>query len=385
MIANKHWTVIHAPIIRLCRHGEYVVREKGCGRLLPVRNSYGFVDPGYLNAQKKGTDVMEFKGMLAMVLVVGGLLAFVAAPASAGILFVDPMFGVDITTDIQYGTNVNGFGGDVALYLDLYRPTGPGLPSQSPAIVMMHGGYYETGDKVHEARMATEFAKRGYVAVSINYRMIGDLPPRPGAPLVPDPDRVPDWVSRRLDSWGITFEQYMDTIAAATEDQATAVQWLVDNAATYDIDPGMIAAGGYSAGAVSSLLLGAGAVDGVSADIGAVFSRAGAIFGLETALDPNDPGVFILHGTLDTTIPYTEVAYLKDGFAANGIPFESLEIEGVGHHISNDYVLVQNPELFFGFMIDQLAPVPEPSTLAIWSIIGGLGLVASQYRRRRAA
>ena len=37
------------------------------------------------------------------------------------------------------------------------------------------------------------------------------------------------------------------------------------------------------------------------------------------------------------------------------------------------------------FYIDEPAPViPEPSTIAIWSVLGGLGLAVGRYRRRRA-
>ncbi len=315
------------------------------------------------------------------------LCVIITKPAYAGPLFVDPLYGVSTTSNVQYGANVNGFGSNVSLTLDIYRPTeqvaGSPLPAELPAIALMHGGYFAFGDSKtsNMVNLATQFAKRGYVAVSINYRKVGDLPPPPGDSPVPIASRIPNWLSAELVSYGVTLQQYVDTIAAATEDQAAAVNWLVDNAATYDINPDWIAAGGYSAGAVSSLLLGAGAIDGVSADIGAVFSMAGGMFGYESYFDSNEPGVFMLHGTSDTTVPYSEVPFLQSALSAAGVPYESLILSGAGHSSSTlRNALLANPDPFFEFMSTQL--VPEPSTWML-AATGLLGLVPLTRRARR--
>jgi len=73
-----------------------------------------------------------------------------------------------------------------------------------------------------------------------------------------------------------------------------AVDYLAANAASLGLNPQMIATGGYSAGAVAALMLEAGAVDGVNAEVGAVLSLAGGMFGLESLIDSGDPGFYFV-------------------------------------------------------------------------------------------
>jgi len=302
--------------------------------------------------------------------------------AVADQIFIDPMFGVNVTSGIQYGSNVNGNGNPVALNLDVYRPTGAGLPTGLPAIVLMHGGYYVEGNKQDMSVLADGFAQRGYVAVAINYRKLGLLPPPPGQSLELIPERYPAWFPGQLVQWGVTAEQYIDTIAAATGDLAMAVNWLAANSAAYNVDPSKIVAGGYSAGAISSLLLGANAVDGASADIAAVVSMAGGLFGWESFISPGDPAVFVVHGTADTVVPFSEVAFLESAYATAGVPFASHIITGVDHGLLDSDLLDHQP--FFEFLNQQLN-VPEPSSLALASLGVGIGVLSLRGKRRVAA
>lgn len=317
------------------------------------------------------------------------LVVFEMAPVVAAHLYVDPQFGVNVTTNVQYGISPTGLGVDVARFLDVYEPTGAGVPDDRPAIVLMHGGFFVSGDKGSStmSTYANEFASRGYTAVSINYRLLfdDDLPDPPGAPITPVPARFPSWLPAQLASWGITVEDYLGEIAAAVEDQAMAVNFLAANTGTYNIDPQRIAVGGYSAGAVSSLALGAGVVDSVSADVGAVFSMAGGLFGQEPFVDPSDPGVFVLHGTSDTTVPYSEVPFLEAALNAEGVPYESHIVSGAGHGSSTLVSsLLADPDPFFEFMIEQLdthALPPLAGDVNKDGIVNGLdaNLVSSHF------
>ena len=310
-----------------------------------------------------------------------------SAPASAGQLFVDAMFGVSAPTTIEYGTGaITGGTGTANLLLDLYQPTdiGTPVPAQLPAIVLMHGGFYTGGTKTRAnmVAFANLFVSRGYVAVSINYRLLFQLPPPPGAPL-PSLGREPAWVDQFLIDQGVTIEQYLDTIAAATADEAMAVNWLFDNAATYNINPDWLAAGGYSAGAVSSLALAAGVVDGVShAELGAIFSLAGALFGYETGFDSSSPGVFLVHGEDDQIVPFTETPFLEDAMTSAGVPFDTLYVAGA-NHVSPllTFAIEAEEERILQFMADQLG-VPEPSALTL-AALGLVGLAAFVRRRRK--
>ena len=72
----------------------------------------------------------------------------------------------------NYGNAVDWQGNNVALKLDAYYPTLSidTLPLR-PLILMVHGGGLIGGDKINYTRVCKEFAKRGFVAITINYRL----------------------------------------------------------------------------------------------------------------------------------------------------------------------------------------------------------------------
>jgi acetyl esterase/lipase len=105
------------------------------------------------------------------------------------------------------------------LALDLYLPAGAG---PHPAVIVVHGGGWERGDRRAERPFAKRLAGLGYVAAPVSYRL------GPAG-------RFPN----------------------ALFDLEGAVRWLRANAARYDIDPSHIGAVGGSAGGHLVALLGA--------------------------------------------------------------------------------------------------------------------------------
>ncbi len=102
---------------------------------------------------------------------------------------------------------------------DIFRPDDS---STCPAVLLIHGGGWSSGDKWNMHDHARELAQAGYVAVAINYR----LAPR-----------------------HLITEQIADC--------QVALRWWADNAKEYKADPQRIAVWGYSAGAHLSCLLAA--------------------------------------------------------------------------------------------------------------------------------
>ena len=92
-------------------------------------------------------------------------------------------------------------------------------------MMWMFGGGWRFGDRNQLATLAQDSARRGYVGVTIDYRIRGDQDP--------------------FDLLAAEIDAYDDTIAA--------IQWLQDNAATYRIDPDAIVPAGFSAGAINAL------------------------------------------------------------------------------------------------------------------------------------
>src|SRR5262245_206551 len=124
---------------------------------------------------------------------------------------------------------VYGRAGEAELKLDLARPEGAG---PFPAIVFIHGGGWYAGNREGYRSDIKEAARRGYVAVTISYRLMqfneAEKETTTAAPIFP----------------------------AQIHDAKVAVRWLRANAGKYHIDPNRIGVTGGSAGGHLSLLVG---------------------------------------------------------------------------------------------------------------------------------
>ena len=104
--------------------------------------------------------------------------------------------------------------------LDIYLPSGGTKPY--PVIVTVHGGAFSMGDKADGQQTPMLAAlDRGYVVVSVNYRLSAEA-----------------------------------TYPAAVQDVKAAIRFLRANAAEYGLDPGRIAAWGDSAGGYLAAMAG---------------------------------------------------------------------------------------------------------------------------------
>ncbi len=110
---------------------------------------------------------------------------------------------------------------------DLYLPD-PMPASPRPAVIIIHGGGGSDGDKIQNREVGTgmDFASRGYVAFSINYK-------------------------RTFKTNGRWSQAWPENI----RDAKSAVRWLRKNAATYNIDPNRIGVIGFSWGGNEAAML----------------------------------------------------------------------------------------------------------------------------------
>lgn len=149
-------------------------------------------------------------------------VTFGPPPPSRG-RYLDPVFAdAAVTRDIAYRETTDARGNPVTLRLDIWQPRGDTAAAR-PAIVWMHGGYFIFGQRSDMDSYALAFARRGYVALSLQYRLRPDL--------------------STTDAAGI-HAAALD----AYDDATAAVEWLKAHAADYRIDTDNVAAGGYSAG-----------------------------------------------------------------------------------------------------------------------------------------
>ena len=156
--------------------------------------------------------------------------------------YFDPVFdGVDATTDVLYRSTTNGRGEAVDLMLNVYRPAGD-TATKRPAVMFMFGGYFGSGNRGQLIDLAQGMARRGYVAVTIDYRT---------RPWIFDPGNgcVP------VGGTCLDPTQLGPAISDARDDARAAMVWLHDHAAEYGIDTRAISAAGWSAGAITALNL----------------------------------------------------------------------------------------------------------------------------------
>lgn len=219
-----------------------------------------------------------------------------------------------ITPDITYGSNVDYTGAATTLTMDIYEPDGD-TAAIRPLIVWAHGGSFVGGTKNDGdvTSLCTHFAKRGYVCVSINYRLGMAIPPNQTAATT--------------------------AVYRAVQDMKAAIRYFRQDAATsntYRIDPNTIFAAGSSAGAFTALHLayldqpselpsqidttvlggmeGESGNPGYSSRVNAVVNLCGAL-GNKTWLTAGDVPLCSMHGTNDNIVPYaTAMLYMLNIF-----------------------------------------------------------------------
>lgn len=242
--------------------------------------------------------------------------------------------GVVFETGIEYSNP-----DEQHLQLDLARPESGAGPF--PAVLCIHGGGFRAGKRDGYQDLCKKLAARGYVAVTITYRL---------APQHPFP--------------------------AAVHDCKAAVRWLRSNAAKYQIDPDRIGVTGGSAGGHLAQFLGVtagvpqfegepGQYDpAISSKVTCVVNVYGPsdftksygksvdaaevlpLFlggNLETArhrhilasplywVTPEAAPTLCIHGTEDKYVAHEQAVWMVDKLKAADVSAELLTLEGAGH------------------------------------------------------
>ncbi|MEQ9063575.1 MAG: T9SS type A sorting domain-containing protein [Vicingaceae bacterium] len=165
--------------------------------------------------------------------------------------YIDEVFtGVTVTKNVKYGDNFNVYINPPTpqsqpLVMDVYEPTGDTVTDR-PLIILAHAGSFlpkcsqntlPLGDKEDSTmvEMCREFAKRGYVAISMDYRL--------------------GWnpiASAQKDRIGTI----MTAVYLAMQDMKACVRYVKSNSGTYGIDSTKICVGGSNSGGYAALAYG---------------------------------------------------------------------------------------------------------------------------------
>lgn len=255
-----------------------------------------------------------------MAAVAVAALASACVPAPTPQRYRDLVFA-DVSTakNLTYATApALGTGTTTPLRLDIYRPIGDTVKSR-PAIVWIHGGGFKSGSKTQLSDVATAYARRGYVTASIDYRLdAGNRCQEVQDGAISDPAAM-----------AVELERCRTAIRTAQYDAQAAIRWLRAHAKDYGIDPGRIAVGGFSAGAVTAVNVAdnataAGDVGtdlGQSSQVGAALAASGCNFN-PADIDRTDAPTSLLASRLDRAVDFscvqsTETAMRNAGVAVS--------------------------------------------------------------------
>jgi acetyl esterase/lipase len=254
---------------------------------------------------------------------------------------------ISVEEGITYGKS-----GDTELKLDMARPEGNG---PFPAIVFIHGGGWHQGSRQEYRGQIEEGAKRGYVAVTISYRLM------------------------QFDESQKETTTATPIFPAQIHDAKAAIRWLRANAKQYRVDPDRIGVTGASAGGHLSLLVGLtdpasglegdsgnpdqssrvqavvnvfGPTDmancfekslgawvvrlfmgGTPAEVGERYQVASPL----TYVSKDDPPVLTLHGDQDAIVPVEQARVMDEKMKATGASHTLVVFEGQGHGFGGEY------------------------------------------------
>jgi acetyl esterase/lipase len=254
---------------------------------------------------------------------------------------------VSVEEGITYGK-----AGDSELKLDMARPEGDG---PFPAIMFIHGGGWYQGSRQGYRGAIEDAAKRGYVAITISYRLM------------------------QFDESKKETTTATPIFPAQIHDAKAAVRWLRANAKDYHVNPDRIGVTGASAGGHLSLLVGltdpAANLEGDSGSpdqssrvqaVVNVFGPTDMAFCCEKSsvawifrlfmggtpaeaaerykaaspinyVTADDPPVLTLHGDQDALVPVEQARKLDEKMKAVGASHTQLVFEGQGHGFGGEY------------------------------------------------
>ncbi|MEZ5008924.1 MAG: T9SS type A sorting domain-containing protein [Chitinophagales bacterium] len=213
--------------------------------------------------------------------------------------------------NIIYGSNTTSDGDSIDLTMDIFEPA---FASENPrpVIILAHGGGFFDGSKemAEVVWFCEDFAKRGFVTASINYRKEAS---------------VLSLIDR---------EKMIKAVIRATEDYKASIRYFHRSAAEgnpYNINSELIIVGGTSAGSIAALhsvfmdefyklpsnyqgwivelsgdttLVGTSGNLGFSDDIAGVINISGALISPSHMDDDAHIPIFNSHNTVDLTVPY---------------------------------------------------------------------------------
>lgn len=289
---------------------EILLKETRIGELFKRENNDSFVRNLNCNTMNKVLYILALIYLIA-VNIFNTSASEKLNPGDEPKRYIDPIFeNITIQKDILFGEVINFKGENEKLHLDIYTPDNDNQTNR-PVILWIHGGGFRIGNDKSQGyivKMATEFAKRGYVCISIDYRVRTN----------PKDDKT-------------------GTLTQALEDAMSGLNWIRKNSDDLKIDKSKVIVGGGSAGGMLAVnLCYKDQTENEKWDKSGIIGLVNLWGSPDESynmfeIDKKDPPTIIVHGTSDELVPYKNSVLLKNELEKTGIKNELVTIEGAGH------------------------------------------------------
>ncbi len=261
---------------------------------------------------------------------------------------------IEVVDNVSYGQNTDWQGNQQNLKFIIANPNfeSDNL-SKRPFILLIHGGGYVNGNRYEMAPVMMDFAQRGYVCASIDYRLGWDVTGDPFACM----------------GNGYSLAQ---AVYRSMQDTKAAFRYFAANAGKYKIDTNCFFTGGISAGAVTSYLIVYASQENMNSyypnlitelgplntatnnltnpfTIKCILSSSGAINDTLLIKPSNTVPTLMFHGTADLNIPFIEgFTYTCNNYLRVFGPFYITRLMGkYSKAFELDYVIGGGHENFY--------------------------------------
>jgi len=238
-------------------------------------------------------------------------------------------------TCVRVATNVAYLGAGREEKADVYSPLQLPAGSRLPAIIIIHGGGFNDGDKARprEINIATNLVSQGYVCLSINYK----LRRRPGEVTWPqsvyDAKAAVRWLRKNAAAWSVD-ERHIGVIGCSAGGNLAAMLALTQPKDGFDLAEPY---GEYSS-AVNCAVDFYGAVklldyhdmkmfNRTRAEDPAVYEKASPVTYAHKGAAP----MLICHGTADATVPVAQSQALDAALKQAGVEHALVLIPNAPH------------------------------------------------------
>ena len=242
-------------------------------------------------------------------------------------------YAVKTTSAIVYDTGTITYPAteEFELLLDLYEPDVDLSGKSVPSMVIIHGGGFKGGTRTKEelADYAERFAAQGYLAISIDYRVAGQVPGLNS--------QFASLYTQLVTTEVEEEAQQALGMFSAMEDSLKAMAWLENYAEAQGFEISALGLLGSSAGGITSLNVGYGLNDYGFAvpEFKVVVNHWGNLLidqeSSKPSITADEAALISVHGTEDPTVLYSGSVEIHARAVELGLTNELMTSEGAAH------------------------------------------------------